>query len=112
MAALREHKEGFLRAVSSGLLAFAAIILAVAIAHGQSPTLTLPPEGTTVEQKTGPSSDETEESLSPDEPGQNQTSRRKRNAAHSSSCRFPPQPAVGSGLLLITAYVFKLNQED
>lgn len=113
MAALREHKKGFFRAVSSSLLAFAAIILAVATAHGQSPTVTLAPEGTTAEQKTGPSSDETDDSPSPAEPGQNQTEPKKEKRGSFIIAPIPiSSPAVGSGLLLITAYVFKLNSED
>jgi len=113
MALLREQQASFPRAVSSGRVAIAAIIFGTAVAHGQSLTPTPTPEGTTVEQKTGRSSDKTKGSPSTAEPTQNQKEPKKEKRGSFIIAPIPiSSPAFGSGLLLITGYVFKLNQED
>ena len=105
--------RGFRRAVSSSVRAAAAVIFGFAIAHGQSPTPTPAPELTTTEQTPGDSSDSTNGSQPPDKQPQDQAQPKKEKRGSFIIAPIPiSSPAFGSGLLLITAYVFKLNEQD
>lgn len=102
----------FARVVSSSIFAALAVIFGVSIAQGQSLTPT-PAAEVTAEQKPGASSDTTKGSQPHAKQQQDQTKPKKEKRGSFIIAPIPiSSPAFGSGLLLITAYVFNLNQQD
>src|SRR5438552_1325244 len=99
----------FGRTISAIFIAGAVLPCGVSIARGQNPTPS-PPEITTLEQEAGTPSDADK---AKDREKNDQTKPKKEKRGSIIVAPIPiSSPAFGSGLLLITAYVFKLDEND
>jgi len=113
LGAKRSEWSGFRRAVSAIVLGSAVVIPGVPIARGQSPAPTPVVEVTTVEQEPGASSSGNKATQPPAKQQDDQTKVKKEKRGSFIIAPIPiSSAALGSGLLLITAYVFKLNEQD
>jgi hypothetical protein len=96
----------FPRTISAIFVSGAVLTCGVSIALGQSPTASPAAEITTVEVEPADSSD-------PDKSHKPQAKPKKEKRGSFIIAPIPiSSPAFGSGLLLITAYVFKVNEND
>lgn len=103
----------FLRTVSTIVIAVVTVFVSgVSIARGQSSATIPAAKATTVDSPDASS----EPAKGPQLPAKQQDDQTKPKKEKRGSFIIAPipisSPAFGSGLLLITAYVFKLNQED
>jgi len=95
------------------IIAGAVVIAGVSRVRGQSAAPSPADEITTSEESPGASSNAAKEFQSPAKQKDDQNKPKKEKRGSFIVAPIPiSSPAFGSGLLLITAYVFKLNQND
>jgi len=95
------------------IIACAVVIAGVSRVRGQSAAPSPADEITTSEESPGASSNAAKEFQSPAKQKDDQNKPKKEKRGSFIVAPIPiSSPAFGSGLLLITAYVFKLNQND
>jgi hypothetical protein len=110
---MRSELSSFRRAVSAIVLGAAVVVPGVPIARGQSSPPTPVAEVTTFEQEPGTSSEATKVTKPPAKQQDDQTKVKKEKRGSFIIAPIPiSSPALGSGLLLVTAYVFKVNEQD
>ena len=100
----------FGRTISAIFIAGAVLPCGVSIARGQNPTPSQAAEIGTVEQEPGTPSD-ADKAKDGQKNGQTKPKKEKRGSIIVAPIPIS-SPAFGSGLLLITAYVFKLDEND